>query len=50
MSVFCERSMLSGRGLCDGPITSSEDFYRVWCVEMNVIEEPHGGGIGPQRV
>ena len=24
--------LLSGRGLCDGPIPRPEDFYRVWCV------------------
>jgi hypothetical protein len=24
--------VLSGRGVCDGPITGPEEFYRVWCV------------------
>ena len=24
--------MLSGRGLCDGPITRPEESYRMWCV------------------
>ena len=24
--------MLSGRGLCDGLITRTEESYRVWCV------------------
>jgi len=23
--------ILSGRGLCDGPITRPEDSYRMWC-------------------
>jgi hypothetical protein len=34
MSVCC---VLSGRGLCDGPITSPEESYRV-CVCVYVIE------------
>jgi len=29
MSVFCERCVLSGRGLCDGLITCPEETYRV---------------------
>ena len=24
--------VLSGRGLCDGPIPRPEEFYRQWCV------------------
>jgi hypothetical protein len=32
MSVSCECCVLSGRGLCDGPITRPEESYRVWCV------------------
>jgi len=32
MFVSCECCALSGRGLCDEPITSPEEFYRVWCV------------------
>ena len=32
MSVFCECCMLSGRGLCDGPITRPENSYRMLCV------------------
>jgi hypothetical protein len=32
MSVCCDCFVLSGRGLCDGPIAHSEEFYRVWCV------------------
>ena len=27
MSVYCECSVLSGRGLCDGLITRPEEFY-----------------------
>ena len=30
LSVFC--FVLSGKGLCDWPITHPEEFYRVWCV------------------
>jgi hypothetical protein len=32
MSVCCECCVLSGRGLCDGPITRPEEAYRVCCV------------------
>ena len=32
MFVSCERCMLTGRGLCDGPITRPEESYRPWCV------------------
>jgi hypothetical protein len=31
MDVCCD-CLLSGRGLCDGPISHPEEFYRVWCV------------------
>ena len=30
--VSCECCVLSGRGVCDGPITRPEESYRVWCV------------------
>ena len=30
MSVSCECCVLSGRGLCDGPIPRPEESYRVW--------------------
>jgi hypothetical protein len=32
MSVSYECCVLSGRGLCDGPISRAEESYRVWCV------------------
>jgi hypothetical protein len=32
MSVSCECSVLSGRGLCDELITCPEESYRMWCV------------------
>jgi hypothetical protein len=32
MIVRCERSLLSGRGLCDGLITRPEESYRLCCV------------------
>jgi hypothetical protein len=34
MSVFCERCVLSGIGLCVGLITPPEESCRVWCVWM----------------
>jgi hypothetical protein len=32
ISVSSEYCVLSGRGLCDGPILRPEGFYRLWCV------------------
>jgi hypothetical protein len=32
MFVSCTVFVLSGRGLCDGPIPRPEDSYRLWCV------------------
>ena len=32
VSVSCEVCMFSGRGLCDGAVTRSEESYEVWCV------------------
>jgi hypothetical protein len=32
MFVSCTVFMLSGRGLCDGPIPRPEESYRLWCV------------------
>jgi hypothetical protein len=32
MFVSCTLFMLSGRGLCDGPIPRPEEPYRLWCV------------------
>jgi hypothetical protein len=34
MSVSCQCCVLSGRGLCDGPINRPEESYRVWCVSV----------------
>jgi sugar lactone lactonase YvrE len=31
MSVPCECCVLSGRGLCEEPITHPDESYRVWC-------------------
>ena len=36
MFVCCE--CLSGRGLCDGLITRSEESYRLWCVLVCDLE------------
>jgi hypothetical protein len=32
MFVSCTMFVLSGRGLCDGPITRPEESHRLWCV------------------
>jgi hypothetical protein len=32
MFVSCTLFVLSGRGLCDGPIPRPEESYRLWCV------------------
>jgi hypothetical protein len=51
MSVSCECSVLSGRGLYDGLITRPEESYRVWCVS-NVCDREtwrKRGGPGPYR-
>jgi len=37
MSVSCVCCVLSGRGLCVGPIFGPEESYRAWCVKMSVI-------------
>jgi hypothetical protein len=34
MFVYCECCVLSGRGLCDGPIPRPEESYRLWCVTV----------------
>jgi hypothetical protein len=31
MFVSCTVFVLSGRGLCDGPIPRTEESYRLWC-------------------
>jgi hypothetical protein len=38
MSVSCECCVLLGRGLCDGLVTRSEEFYRVWCVSSVIVK------------
>jgi hypothetical protein len=30
--LSCTVFVLSGRGLCDGPIPRPEESYRLWCV------------------
>jgi hypothetical protein len=42
MNVFesCECCVLSGRGLCDGPIPRPEESYRLWCVIVCDPETP----------
>ena len=36
MTVSCGRCVLSGRSLCDGPITYLEEFYRVRYLEFDL--------------
>jgi hypothetical protein len=38
MDVCCECCVLSGRGLCDRPITRPEESYRLWCVNECDLE------------
>jgi len=45
MSVSCECYVLSGRGLCDGPITRLVEFSP-YVVCLSVIEEPDRGSLG----
>jgi hypothetical protein len=44
---------LSGRGLCDEPITRPEEFYRQWCVVVcdlqNLKNEEAMTRVGSQR-
>ena len=48
MFVCCECYVLSGRGLCDEPITRPEKSYRcVW--SRNLMNEETMAHIGPQR-
>jgi hypothetical protein len=35
-SVSFELCVLSGRGLCDGPISPLWESYRVWCIQLSV--------------
>ena len=47
MSVSCECCLLSGRGLCVGPITRWEESYRVWCVLNVTAMRRQWGDSGP---
>jgi hypothetical protein len=43
--------MLSGRGFCNGPIPPPEEFYRLWCDEMNMIRKTSTWEVlGPRRL
>jgi hypothetical protein len=46
MSVYCECCALSGRGLCDEPITRPEESYQMWCLRMSPKLQTWGG-LGP---
>jgi hypothetical protein len=47
--------VLSGRGLCDGLIIRSEEYYRLWCVivwSINLVNEEalaHWGIVEPRK-
>jgi len=40
LSVFCERCVSLGRGLCAGLITRPEDYKRAWREYLSVIAKP----------
>ena len=42
--LSCNCSVLSGTGLCDGPITGTEESYRVKCF-LNVISKLQHRGV-----
>jgi hypothetical protein len=46
MSVSFECCVLSGRGVCDGPIPRPEEYYRVLCVdvEASTVRRPRPTG------
>ena len=44
VSVSCECCVLSGRGLCDEPITRPEESFWVWCVQWVWSRSPVRGG------
>jgi hypothetical protein len=46
MSVCCEGFVLSGRGLCGGPITRPEKSYRMLCI-TDIVKPRRLGGPGP---
>jgi hypothetical protein len=39
--------VLSGRGLCDGPITRQEESYRLWCVVVCDMKTSLAMGLRP---
>ena len=43
MFVCCDCSVLSGRGLCDKPITRPEESYRLRCVVVCDLESSRIG-------
>jgi hypothetical protein len=49
MSARYECCVLSGRGLCEDPITRQEKSYRLPCVNLFHLETSKWGGPGPSR-
>ena len=53
MFVCCDCCVLSGRGLCDEPITRPEESYRLWCVVVcdlqNLKDEEAMTRVGSKR-
>jgi len=49
MFVCCECCVLSGRGLCNGLITRSEESYRLWRVVVCDQETSEARRLKPAR-
>jgi hypothetical protein len=49
MFVCCECCVLSGRGLCDGLVTRSEESYRLWRVVVCDQETSYARRLWPAR-
>jgi hypothetical protein len=50
--LSCTVFVLSGRGLCDGPIPRPEESYRLWCVAVwsrDLQKEEASTRLGPLR-
>jgi hypothetical protein len=48
--MFVVLCVLSGRGLCDGPIPRPEESYRLWCVLVCDHETSGTRRLKPERV
>ena len=50
MPVSCECCVLSGRGVCDGPIIRPENSYRMWCFFSEISKPQWWGDLGPLQL